>query len=156
LAQDFQNYPLSGHLPQVFILGRTDPGRYVFRLGGGLVTDLHGRDLRQLNVLALWSEADRPRLAAALEACRRASEPFITVAEARSSRGAIPVEMVFAPLVAETAPFDRILGLYQPLESLEQLHGHPAELSLRHIATAAERASPPRLRLAAVDGRLIA
>lgn len=147
---------MSGVLPQVFILGRTGPGRYVFRLAGGLVADLHGRDLRQINVLALWAEADRPRLAAALEACRRASEPFVTVADARSARGMAPVEMTFAPLVAETAPYDRIIGLYQPLESLEALHGHPAELRLRHIATAAERVSTPRLRLAAVDGRLIA
>ena len=147
---------LSALLPQVFILGRTGPGRYVFRLAGGLVTDLHGRDLRQLNVLALWDEIDRPRLATALEACRRAAEPFVAVVEARSSRGAAPVELSFAPLVAETEPFDRVIGIYQPLESLEQLHGHAAELRLRHIATAAERASPPRLRLAAVDGRLIA
>ena len=147
---------LSGLLPQVFILGRTDPGRWAFRLAGGLVTELHGRDLRQLNVQALWDEADRPRLAAAMEACRRSAEPFVAVAEARSARGVAPVELTFAPLVAETAPSDRIIGLYQPLESLEQLRGQPADLRLRHIATAAERGSPPRLRLAAVDGRRIA
>src|SRR6185503_11387260 len=106
---------LSGVLPQVFILGRTDPGRYIFRLAGGLVTDVHSRDLRQISILALWAEADRPRLAAALEACRRAAEPIVAVAEARSSRGAATIEIAFAPLVAETAPVDRIIGLYQPV-----------------------------------------
>jgi len=156
LRNAIQPSDLSGLLPQVFILGRTGPGRWVFRLAGGLVADLHGRDLRQLNVLALWDEADRPRLATALEACRRTADPFVAVVEARSSRGSSTVELSFAPLVAEASPFDRIIGLYQPLESLEPLHGHPADLRLRHIATAAERASPPRLRLAALDGRLIA
>jgi hypothetical protein len=147
---------LSGVLPQVFILGRTDPGRFTFRLAGGLVTELHGRDLRQISILALWSEPDRPRLATALEACRRSAEPVIAVAEARASRGVASIELSFAPLVAETAPVDRIIGLYQPLESLTPLQGLPAELRLRHIASAAERAAPPAIRLVAEDGRLIA
>jgi hypothetical protein len=147
---------LSGMLPQAFILGRTDPGRFVFRLAGGLIADLHGRDLRQISVLALWAEPDRPRLAAALEACRRAAEPVVAVAEARSSRGASTVELTFAPLVAETAPVDRIIGIYQPLESLTPLGGYPAELRLRHIAAASERSAPPKIRLVADGGRLIA
>ena len=147
---------LSGVLPQIFILGRTDPGRFIFRLAGGLVSDLHGRDLRQISILALWAEPDRPRLAAALEACRRSAEPVVVVAEARSSRGAAPIEIAFAPLVAETAPVDRIIGLYQPLESIAPLQGYPAELRLRHIATAAERGAPPAIRLVAEGGRRIA
>ncbi len=52
---------LSLLLPQVFILGRTAPGRCVFRLAGGLVTDIHGRDMRHVDVLSLWTEAMRRR-----------------------------------------------------------------------------------------------
>src|SRR5665213_2171474 len=65
-------YPseLSLLLPQVFILGRTAPGRCVFRLAGGLVTAVHGRALRHVDVLSLWTETDRPRLAAALDGRR--------------------------------------------------------------------------------------
>ena len=147
---------LSGMLPQVFILGRTAPGRFVFRLAGGLVTQVHSRDLRQVDFLDLWTGEDRPRLTAILEAARRGCEPVVAVAEARSSRGAAPIEMVLAPLLAETAPQDRMIGLYQPLESLAPLADLPASLTLRHVASAAERATPPRLRLAAIDGRLIA
>ena len=147
---------LSGLLPQVFILGRTAPGRFVFRLAGGLVTQVHSRDLRRVDFLDLWTGEDRPRLAAVLEAARRGCEPAVAVAEARSSRGSVRIELTLAPLIAETAPQDRVLGLYQPLESLAPLNDQPAELGLRHIAGAADRATPARLRLAAVDGRLIA
>ncbi|HEY5410590.1 MAG TPA: PAS domain-containing protein [Caulobacteraceae bacterium] len=146
---------LSLLLPQVFILGRTAPGRCVFRLAGGLVTDVHGRDMRHVDVLSLWTETDRPRLAAALEASRRAAEPLVATTEARSAKGAVQIELTFAPLAADAAPYDRFLGLYQPLESLSPLQAQPAELRLRHIASAAEHLAP-RLRLAAVDGRRIA
>jgi hypothetical protein len=154
--RDIDPADLSGLLPQVLILGRAAPGQFAFRLAGGLVTALHGRDLRRLDVLQLWSQDDRPRLAAALEAARRGCEPVVTVAEARSTRGSAPIEITFAPLLAETAPIDRMLGLYQPLESLQPLHDEPAQLKLRHIASAADRSAPPRLRLAAIDGRQIA
>ena len=147
---------LSSLLPQVFILGRTAPGRFAFRLAGGLVTQVHARDLRQVDFLDLWTNDDRPRLAAVLEAARRGCEPVVAVVEARSSRGSAPIELTLAPLLAESAPQDRMFGLYQPLESLAPLADLPAALSLRHIASAADRATPPRLRLAAVDGRLIA
>jgi hypothetical protein len=147
---------ISGLLPQVFILGRAAPGRFVFRLAGGLVTQVHGRDLRQLDFLEVWTGDERPRLAAALEAARRGCEPIVAVAEARSSGGSAPIELTLAPLLAETAPQDRVLGLYQPLEPLAPLNEEPAELSLRQISSAAERAAPPRLRLAALDGRQIA
>ena len=147
---------LSGLLPQVFILGRMAPGRFVFRLAGGLVSQVHSRDLRRVDFLELWGAEDRPRLAAALEAARRGCEPVVAVVEARSLRGAARIELSLAPLLADTAPQDRVLGLYQPLEPLAPLNDMPAELSLRHIASASERSAPPRLRLAAIDGRLIA
>ena len=147
---------LSGLLPQVFILGRLQPGRFTFRLAGGLVTQVHARDLRRVDFLDLWASEDRPRLAAALEAARRGCEPVVAVAEARSERGTARLELTLAPLLADAAPQDRIIGLYQPLEALTPLHDLPAELGLRHIASASERSAPPRIRLAAIDGRLIA
>ena len=147
---------LSSLLPQMFILGRTAPGRFGFRLAGGLVASVHGLDLRGIDVLDLWTGADRPRLAAALEAARRGCEPVVTVVEARARRDAMQIEITFAPLQADSAPIDRIVGLYQPLEAMPPLWEGPAELSLRHIASAAERSTPPQLRLAAIDGRLIA
>ena len=55
-------------LPQMFILGRTESGKYEFRLAGGLATDLHQRDLRGVDFLSLWATTDRPRVSAAFGA----------------------------------------------------------------------------------------
>lgn len=144
-------------LPQVFMLGRPEPGRHLFRLTGEVVSGLHGRDLRQTEFLSLWSPTDRPRLAAALEASRRTAEPVIAAAEGRSREGgAVRLELMLAPLRADAAPIDRFLGLYQPLSSLEALRDRPVvELGLVRLESYGERPAAPPLRLAALNGQLI-
>ena len=144
-------------LPQTFILGRAAPGRHVMRLIGGLVVDLHGRDLRGADFLSLWAGPDRPRLSAALEASRRGAEPVVVTAEARNQDGQTArLEILLAPLRSDTDPVDRHLGLYQPLSPLAALKDRPAtELSVIRIASD-EMAGFPALRLAAVDGLRIA
>jgi hypothetical protein len=145
-------------LPQIFILGRAAAGQFVFRLAGGLVGDLHGLDLRAVEFSCLWRHADRPRLIAAMEAARRAAEPLVLTTEGRTDQG-VParIEILLAPLRAETAPHDRCLGLYQPLGPLAPLRGRPVvELDLVRFASTNEREESPRLRLAAVDGQRIA
>ena len=145
-------------LPQIFILGRAAGGQYVFRLAGGLVGDLHRRDLRAADFGELWSLSDRPRLIAAMEAARRAAEPLVLTTEARTDQDAVTrIEVLLAPLRAESYPLDRCLGLYQPLGPLAVLRGRPiAEMSLIRFASTSERDAPPRLRLAAIDGQQIA
>src|SRR5262245_24976885 len=64
-------------MPQLFILGRTAPGQFVFRLAGALVADLHGRDLRRLDFTALWGHAERGPVATALEGARRSAEALV-------------------------------------------------------------------------------
>ncbi len=145
-------------LPQVFILGRKAPGEHRFRLAGGLVGDLHKADLRGVDFATLWAPGDRPRLTAAMEAARRAAEPLAITAVARSDIGTtVRIEVLLAPLRADTAPFDRCLGLYQPLAPLAPLHARPIiELGLIRFASSDQREAAPRLRLAAVDGQRIA
>ena len=145
-------------LPQVFILGRTAPAQYLFRLVGGLVADLHQRDLRRADFLSVWGKSDQPRLAAALEAGRRAGEPVVVMAEAQTDQGlTYRIEVLFAPLRADNLPPDRCLGLYQPIAPVSQLRGQRVEaLGIVRFNTADHRESFPPLRLAAVDGRLIA
>jgi hypothetical protein len=144
-------------LPQIFILGRAAGGQHLFRLAGGLMGDLHRRDLRGVDFAALWSPSDRPRLTAAIEAGRRAAEPLVLTVEASNDlEGSARLEILLAPLRADSAPLDRSLGLYQPLSPLAALRGRPiTELSLIRFGSTLER-EPPRLRLAAVDGLLIA
>jgi hypothetical protein len=145
-------------LPQIFILGRAAPGQHLFRLAGGLVGDMHACDLRRVDFSDLWAPGDRPRMIAAIEAARRAAEPLVLTTEARSDQGvSARLEILLAPLRAETSPHDRCLGLYQPLASLAPLMGRPvAELGLIRFASSSEREGPPQLRLAAVDGQRIA
>lgn len=152
-------------MPQVFMLGRTERGVYSIRLAGGFVADLHRRDLRGENALHLWSERDRLRLQTALEELRHRPEPLVATAEALTAEGpSLPLEVLFAPLVAHDGGPDRFLGLYQPLSMVARLNGQPAlELSVRNLRRAgAANEQPeadeeaPRLRLAAVDGRRVA
>lgn len=143
-------------LPQVFILGRTAPGLYPFRLSGGFVAGLHGRELRGQQALPLWTHTDRPLIQSALELARRGGEPVVVSAEVRA-RGVPPLlmEVMVAPLTGKGGEADRYIGLYQPTASIQQLDDRPAyELAVRSIAGAVD--DMPRLRLAAVHGQRIA
>lgn len=142
--------------PRVFMLGRTYSGAYPFRLAGEFVADLHGRDLRGLNVLALWDAHDRAMLKSALENARRRPEPIVASADAKNEAGAVGVEVLFAPLQRLTGERDRFLGLYQPLGLTHTLMGAPVRsLALRSLHRAGGAAETPRLRLATLDGRPI-
>jgi hypothetical protein len=146
-------------LPQVFILGRRGPGQYHFRLVGGFIADLHGRDLRQDNLLRLWQADDRSQVQTALEAIRRRAEPLVIDCDAHPQAGpAMHMEITFAPLTGAGGDVDRIIGLYQPLSPVRGLMGQAAlSLSVRAMSTSgAVQAEFPRLRLAAADGKRIA
>lgn len=145
-------------MPQTFILGRESRGTYPLRLAGGLIADLHRRDLRLVNGLHLWSERDRLRVQTALEDIRRRPEPLVVLAEALADGASLPLEVMLAPLIAHDGGPDRYLGLYQPLAMAARLQGRPVlELAVRsmHRAGAAEDAGP-HIRLAAIGGRRIA
>lgn len=144
-------------LPQVFMLGRDMPGRYPFRLVGGFVADLHARDLRGENVLSLWSPFDRGPLQATLERARSRPQPFVVRAEVvAEGAGPVGMEVLFAPLATPGGEADRVIGLYQPTSMVHRLEGRTANsLSIRAIE-GPTHIEAPRLRLAAINGRLIA
>jgi hypothetical protein len=151
-------------LPQVFILGRLAAGRYLYRLGGGLLEDLHGRDLRRAEFMPLWSAIDRLALQSAMEKALRHGQAIIVESEGHTADGNIArLEILLAPMISNTGEVDRFLGLYQPVSPLQRLYGRPIErLCIRQILTVSEGADgapaqPSRmLRLASVDGRRIA
>lgn len=145
-------------MPQVFILGREGRGDYPVRLAGGFVADLHGRDLRAVNMLTLWAEGDRILLQTALEELRSSPEPLVARAEAITERETLPLEVLFAPLVGPEGVINRYIGLYQPLSMVARLMGRTADRlslqTLRRPGAANEEA--PRLKLAAIGGREVA
>ena len=145
-------------MSQTFILGRDARGQYPFRLSGGFVGELHRRDLRWVNALALWSERDRLRLQTALEDIRRRPEPLVAAAEVLTGGPSLAMEVLFAPLTTEDGA-ERYLGLYQPLGMVSRLRSHPPlELSVRALTRpgAANEDATASLRLATLDGRRIA
>ncbi len=145
-------------LSQVFILGRS-AGRYPFRLTGGFVADLHARDLRGEDSLSLWALSHRLEVKSALEVARRRAEPVVVTADIRAHGVAsVGMEVLLAPMTGASGEVDRFLGLYQPIAMMQRLMGRPAyELGVRRIqALGPNNAEAPRLRLASLDGRLIA
>jgi hypothetical protein len=145
-------------LPQVFMLGRYGPGQYRVRLAGGFIADLHGRELRDADFMRLWEPEARTPLQLALEAVRRHPEPVVIDAEARTTHGAMRMEILVAPLRGPSGDVDRLIGLYQPITPAAALMGGVVcTLHIRGItSTAASGDQFPRLRLASIDGRQIA
>jgi hypothetical protein len=146
-------------LPQVFILGRTAPGRYSIRLGGGLLEDLHGRGLRRADFIALWADADRLALQAAMESALRHGQAIVVQTKGVTADGfSASLEILLAPMISSSGQVDRFLGLYQPVSPLQRLCGKPIErLSVHQLVPAPQgpgaQVHPfPLLRLAALDG----
>jgi hypothetical protein len=144
-------------LPQTFIAGRLGAGVYPLRLAGERVVDIHGRGLRGENLIDLWARQHRPELQIALETALRDPAPLVVSAEARTDDGeTLKLEIMFAPLAGKEGVADRFLGLYQPT-ALQRLPRRPVrDLMIRAVGGADLSQRPPRLRLAAIDGRLIA
>ncbi|KRB42653.1 MAG: PAS domain-containing protein [Pseudomonadota bacterium] len=145
-------------MPQTFMLGRTSSGVYPVRLSGGLVADLHQRDLRGQNMLSLVSERDRFNLHTALETARRRPEPMVAEMEGRTEGASLILEILFAPLAGAPGSPERFLGLYQPLSLVAKLNDMPirdlAVRSIRGVGPANEETH--RLKLATLDGRRVA
>jgi len=141
------------------MLGRKGSGQYHFRLAGGFIADLHGRDLKDEDLTRLWSPEDRTQLQLSLELARRKPDPVVATAQARTELGAVlELEILFMPLAAPSGEVDRVMGFYQPTSPVAALVGQPVKvLSLKSIcAVSVQGAMSPHLRLAAVDGRRIA
>jgi len=146
-------------LPQVFMLEREGPGRYRFRLSGGFVADLHGRELKGEQALPLWSARDRSRVQAAVELCRANADPIVVTTQVMAQGiDPFPMEVLIAPLAGPNGDADRFIGLYQPTATVGPLEeGVHRELAADNVLSAASSLElEPRLRLAVINGRQIA
>jgi hypothetical protein len=148
-------------LPQVFMLGSEHGGAEVFRLSGGLLADLHARDLRGVDFFSLWMAGDRQQVHDALDQARRDGTPVVLAASGWTAQGdEAKLEIVLAPLIGPSGELDRILGLYQPTSSLRRLMGQPLTALTLNGSKAADQdfhipqplQDRPRLRLVALDG----
>lgn len=144
--------------PQAFVLGRAASGVYPIRLAGGLVAELHQRDLRGRNFLTLVAERSRADLHTAMETARRRPEPLVAQVEAMAGDGSLTLEILLAPIAGSPGSPERFLGLYQPLSLVAALDDQPVRelvvASIRGIGPSSEEMH--RLRLATLDGRRVA
>jgi len=147
--------PLLAH---VLILGRESDGDERFRLAGGLITDLHARDMRGASFYSLWSKLDRPQVAAGLARSRSGAAPLVITVDATSARhDTIGLEICLAPMIGPSGEADRTLGLYQPISAVARLKGAPiVSLRIRSIVLAEDRTPGPHLRLVVDNTRRVA
>ena len=128
-------------LPQLFVLG-LDAGKERLRLAGGLLHDLHGRELRGLEFASLWAGMDRARIAAAIADSRRTARPVVLRAQGVTAEGAaLGLEIAVCPLIGPTDLPDRTIGLYQPTSLTARLLGRAIE---RLHLTAVEPVDEPQ------------
>jgi len=157
---DLSPMQFGGLLPQLFILGREPNGTELFRLSGGLVVDLHGRELRGADFSALWSRPDRASIEHAMVEARQMAQIAVIQADGYTNEGDhLGLEIALAPLLGPTGAPDRTLGLYQPTSATARLLGRPLEyLAYRSSEMAAAPEAPKRthLRLVALDGARVA
>jgi len=142
--------------PRVFIAEVRRTGEIVFRLAGESVEELHGRPLKGVELASLWRPAHRHALALALDASLANASPLVIGAHAVTRAGSNPtLEVLFAPMASPSGVADLVLGFYQTPRGGHPIDPPVRELSIRRIDGADVR-SRPALRLAAVDGQLIA
>ncbi|KQW70314.1 hypothetical protein ASE17_15515 [Phenylobacterium sp. Root77] len=144
--------------PHTFVLGREASGVYPVRLAGGLISELHQRDLRGRNFLTLLDPLGRLEVQTALETARRRPEPVVARIDALSETATLDLELLIAPIAGGPGSPERFLGLYQPISLVAALHEEP----LRQLVVRDVRGVGPaneethRLRLATLDGRWVA
>ena len=142
-------------LPQIFILGRHAPGESSFRLVGGLVGELHGRDLRGVGFSSLWAQSARLPLQTEMERLRRRPAASRIAARMEAGVNTLDLEIALMPLANATGEVDRFLGIYQPRQPVARLRGQNADrLQLLSLSGGGE-VEAPHIRLAAVGGRRI-
>jgi len=154
---DLSPIDLGPLLPQVFMLGCEGEAE-VFRLSGGLVADLYGRDLRGVEFKSLWRLSEQPLIMEAVARARRAAAPIVLSADAEAPSGDhIGIEICLAPLTGPNGAANRTLGLLQPTSMVGRLMGQPIRsLSLRGAALASDPRCGPYIRLVAVNGQQVA
>lgn len=137
----------------LFVIERSDEGRWLFRNAGNQLGELLGRDLGEQDCLDFWTGHDRAMVQSLIDSVRESRKPGILHATGETLTGTqVNIELTLAPLpTPRTGPVqNRLLGLYQILQAYPVLKGRPV---WRHRVTAvyppAIERQPSHLRLVA-------
>ncbi|MCR9271288.1 MAG: PAS domain-containing protein [Henriciella sp.] len=137
----------------LFVIERSDEGRWLFRNAGDQLGKLLGRDLGEQDCLDFWTGHDRNMVQSLIDSVRESRKPGILHATGETLTGTqVTIELTLAPLPTPRtdAAKNRLLGLYQILQAYPVLQGRPV---WRHRVTAiyppAIERQPSHIRLVA-------
>ena len=128
----------------LFVIERSEEGRWLFRNAGDQLGKLLGRDLGQQDCLDFWTGHDRRMVESLIDSVRESRKPGILQATGETLTGtSVNIEMTLAPLPTpqSAAAQLRLLGLYQILQPQPILKGRPV---WRHRVTAIYPPKPER------------
>lgn len=159
-------------ISQMIMLSSSDNG-HRFRLSGGFLTALHGKDLKESAFAALFRDPFREPLRAALRAAQNRQQPLVLNITAPwypksqfdevklelSHSETLSVEICLCPLIGPEGRLDRFVGIYQT-------YGQPPSTtrgSLGDYSLLSSKIMEPKcntvaahLRLVSIEGQLIA
>jgi hypothetical protein len=121
-------------LPEIFLLERTDPAVYCYRLAGTRLCEIFGAELRGSNFLDGWSTTDRAILAGHLRlTCDQGAATLLTAEASADSVRRVELEAILLPLMHANAPAGRVIGAMSPMSSPHWLgHERLTERRLAH------------------------
>ena len=120
----------------LFVIERSEEGRWLFRNAGQRLSDLLGRELSAHDCLDFWTGHDRTMVSSLIDSVRESRKPGILQATGETLTGThVNIELTFAPLPTPRPDRtqSRLLGLYQIIEPQPVLKGRPV---WRHRITA--------------------
>lgn len=108
--------PISGLLPDLFILYREKDGTPIFRLAGTRVCALVGRELRQQSFAALFSEDQAHKVRMLVQNVTERLRPLaVTVRPRALDADPVELEMVLLPVLEENHDARVVLGVMAPV-----------------------------------------
>ena len=164
---------ISATLPETFMLERTDPASYHYRLAGTRLCEIFGTELRGTNLLAGWTASDRTAIAASLKStCEQGAVTLLTIEAGADMIRRVQLEVIMLPLMHANNTMERVIGAMSALTSPHWLgyehltvkrlidhnliwpDGRPRAIIERTGREAPFRPAPPAVRLVQSERRL--
>ena len=135
---------ISATLPETFMLERTDPASYHYRLAGTRLCEIFGTELRGTNLLDGWTASDRTAIAASLKStCEQGAVTLLTIEAGADMKRRVQLEVIMLPLMHANNTMERVIGAMSVLTS-------PHWLGYEHLTSQApDRPQPDLARRAA-------
>ena len=113
-------------LAETFMLERMDAATYQYRLAGTRLCELFGSELRGMNFLDNWSEADRAVLERQLSSlCEQGAAVVLTLEGSVDTRQRVEIEAILLPLLHGGNRVTRIIGAMSASSAPHWLHSEP-------------------------------